>query len=215
MRRRDGMTLVEVVVAMSVVVIISFAALATVLFGAESFENQQFLQYAVNEADNVIACLQSDDPSAALKFAYGVDVDLTAVKQHEGTYYFVLSFPGERYVTNGSGDSEVSVSSLIRLEADKNPDVDAAILEMPDCAVRVLVYLTNGPVESSEEGGNSEEETAKMCIRVDEIVVDSRHIKSGNTRLSRAYRMTEPLTIQMEPNISQEESGEADEGIQP
>lgn len=65
-----GMTLVEVVVAMTVVIIVSFAALSTVLFAAESFENVAYRQYAVNEADKVLSCLQSDDPEAALNFVY-------------------------------------------------------------------------------------------------------------------------------------------------
>ena len=168
MKRRDGMTLVEVVVAMTVVVVISFAALATVLFGAESFENQQFLQYAVNEADNVIACLQSDDPSAALKFAYGVDVDLAELRKNEGTYFFVLSFPGDRYATGGSGETAVSVTELLPLDGAKKPDENAAILDLPDCAVRVLVYLTNGPVGAFAEG----ETPAETRIRIDEVVVD-------------------------------------------
>ena len=71
-KSRRGMTLVEVVVAMTVVIIVSFAALSTVLFAAESFENVAYRQYAVNEEDNVLSCLQSDDPEAALKCVYAI-----------------------------------------------------------------------------------------------------------------------------------------------
>lgn len=180
-RSRRGMTLVEVVVAMTVVIIVSFAALSTVLFAAESFENVAYRQYAVNEADNVLSCLQSDDPEEALKFVYGissVEGGFPASFASGEIWRLAVYIPSDLY-HEGRGDAAFLTARLDRI-AEKNVEKDAESYDTAsNCSVKVVVYIEN-------RGG---------IIRVDTLIAEALYIKGGSTALRRAYYLTSGLTL--------------------
>ncbi len=113
---KKGMSLVEVVVAMTLVVLISFAALSAVLFGVNSIENQQYRQYAVNEAENIISCLQSDEPNGALRDVYGVGVEDIDIDKDTS---WIFCFPNAYYddvdskITVCQSESEIPSDSVV------------------------------------------------------------------------------------------------------
>lgn len=183
-RSRRGMTLVEVVVAMTVVIIVSFAALSTVLFAAESFENVAYRQYAVNEADNVLSCLQSDDPEEALKFVYGissVEGGFPASFASGETWRLAVYIPSDYYTMKEEGTPRSgSVTARIDRIAEKNVEKDAESYDTAsNCSVKVVVYIEN-------RGG---------IIRVDTLIAEALYIKGGSTALRRAYYLTSGLTL--------------------
>lgn len=122
---KKGMSLVEVVVAMTLVVLISFAALSAVLFGVNSIENQQYRQYAVNEAENIISCLQSDEPNGALEGAFGLE-NINIYPTTTNTKTLIFCFPNDYYENE---EAEVVVLD----------DENAAFPS--DCIVSVLVRI--------------------------------------------------------------------------
>ena len=122
---KKGMSLVEVVVAMTLVVLISFAALSAVLFGVNSIENQQYRQYAVNEAENIISCLQSNDPNGALKEAFKLEsIDIYPTTTNTKTLIFC--FPNDYYENQ---DAEITIVG------DENATLPS------DCVVSVLIRI--------------------------------------------------------------------------
>lgn len=165
---KKGMSLVEVVVAMTLVVLISFAALSAVLFGVNSIENQQYRQYAVNEAENIISCLQSDEPNADLISAFDIDpIDIypqTSENNKSAEKIFVFCFPHDYYETAG-----VKVTVL----EGENEDLPS------DCVVSVLIRIENN--------GNR--------ISLKELLADGLYIQTGSTSLRRAYRCYPDMEI--------------------
>lgn len=198
-RSRRGMTLVEVVVAMSVVIIVSFSALSTVLFAAEAFENSAYRQYAVNEADNVLSCLESDHPKEALEFLYDMSIegDFPASFAEGEIWRLAVYIPSDYYSMKEAGALRSgSVTARIDKLGEKNIEMDAETYDQtPNCSVKVVVYLEN----------------RSGTVRVSDLIADSLYIGSGSTKLRRAYYLTSGLTLdgslsETEEQVTAEES---------
>lgn len=185
-----GMTLVEVVVAMTLVIVISFAALSTVLSAAESFENQSLRQYAVNEADNILSCLQSGYPEEALMFAYSLteisydptemDGGMSRIFDMPGIYRLMIAIPSDYYLMReNDGKSAGEVRASIRKLGDgnrPNAEEDPEIYADPEnCSVKVVVYI-----QTDDDGE----------VRITDLIADARYVRGGTAKLRRAYRMT-------------------------
>lgn len=184
-KSRRGMTLVEVVVAMTVVIIVSFAALSTVLFAAESFENVAYRQYAVNEADNILSCLQSDDPEAALKFVYdisSIEGSFPSSFANGETWRLAVYIPSDYYTMKEEGTMRSGdvVARIDKIVGENTIEEDAEHFDSyKTCSVKVVVYIEN-------RGG---------IVQVDTLIAEALYVKSGSTALRRAYYLTSGLTL--------------------
>ncbi|GEM_PF-3642441 len=196
-KSRRGMTLVEVVVAMTVVIIVSFAALSTVLFAAESFENVAYRQYAVNEADNVLSCLQSDDPEAALKFVYdisSIEGGFPSSFANGETWRLAVYIPSDYYTMKEEGTPRSGdvVARIDKIVGENTIEGDAERFDsLETCSVKVVVYIEN-------RGG---------IVRVDTLIAEALYVKSGSTALRRAYYLTSGLTLAQADESGTEVSG--------